>query len=227
MRKAIQLFLTENETQEKREQSFSSLINKNFNQSLKCFQRIVPSIYSLIKQSGNGHHSVYINRESELDIVEYESGNVFYGTNRTNAISAHVERFLHSPHVLQLGKTRSKDEAIDTQNLDGLVVFGIGLGLHIYELIIKLKPKHLVVYESNPDFLGCSLYSGFWPKIFDYAQEQNISLYFQIPNNGKSLYSDLSELKQAFALERFAVYFHYHNSAVSYTHLTLPTICSV
>lgn len=212
MRKAIQLFLTENETQEKREQSFSSLINKNFNQSLKCFQRVVPSIYSLIKQSGNGHHSVYINRESELDIVEYESGNVFYGTNRTNAISAHVERFLHSPHVLQLGKTRSKDEAIDTQNLDGLVVFGIGLGLHIYELIIKLKPKHLVVYESNPDFLGCSLYSGFWPKIFDFAQKQNISLYFQIPNNGKSLYSDLSELKQAFALERFAVYFHYHNS---------------
>ena len=105
MRKAIQLFLTENETQEKREQSFSSLINKNFNQSLKCFQRIVPSIYSLIKQSGNGHHSVYINRESELDIVEYESGNVFYGTNRTNAISAHVERFLHSPHVLPVSYT--------------------------------------------------------------------------------------------------------------------------
>jgi hypothetical protein len=211
MRKAIQLFLTEDETQEKREEAFSPLINKNFNQSLMCFKRIVPSIYTLIRHNVTGHHSVYINRDSEIDIVEYESGNVFYGANRINEISAHVNRFFLNPHILQLDTTRTNDEIVNTQNFDGLVVMGVGLGTHIYELIKQRDVKHLVVYEPSLDFLSCSLYTGIWPKIFDFAEKNNVSIYLQVPNGGKSLYSDLSELKQAFDLEYFAVYFHYHN----------------
>tara|TARA_Y100000814_G_scaffold277934_1_gene239346 strand:- start:12962 stop:16324 length:3363 start_codon:yes stop_codon:yes gene_type:complete len=213
MRKAIQLFIEDDKTQLEKEEALLPVITKNYNKSLTSFQRIVPSIYKTLKNHTSQHNSVFVNKEGEVDIVESSSGTVFYGSQVSKSISRHVERFLATPQQLQLSSAEGRPTLTPTPSRENaLVVFGVGLGWHLAELLNATDIKHIVVYEPNIDYLVCSLYAGVWPRIFDIAQKNKVSLYLQLPSNGKSLYSDLNELHSAFGISSSLVYFHYHCS---------------
>ena len=213
MRKAIQLFIEDGETQLEKEEALLPVITQNYNKSLLRFQRTVPSIYKLLKNHTFQHNSVFVNKDGEVDIVESSSGTVFYGSQVSESISRHVEHFLAKPQQIQLSTAEECSTLITLQSSErALVVFGVGLGRHLVELLNATDIKHIVVYEPNMDYLVCSLYAGVWPRIFDIAKRKNVSLYLQLPNNGKSLYSDLNELHSAFGISSSLVYFHYHCS---------------
>ena len=213
MRKAIQLFIEDDETQLQKEEALLPVITQNYNKSLTGFQRTVPSIYKILKNHPFQHNSVYVNKDGEIDIVESSSGTVFYGSQVSESISRHVEHFLAKPQQIQLSTAEECSTSITPEASEqALVVFGVGLGRHLVELLNATDIKHIVVYEPNMDYLVCSLYAGVWPRIFDIAHKNNVSLYLQIPNNGKSLFSDLNELHRAFGISSSQVYFHYHCS---------------
>ncbi|NQY17563.1 motility associated factor glycosyltransferase family protein [Alteromonas sp.] len=213
MRKAIQLFIEDDETQLEKEEALLPVITQNYNKSLTGFQRTVPSIYKILKNHTFQHNSVYVNKDGEIDIVESSSGTVFYGSQVSESISRHIEHFLANPQQIQLSTAEECSTSITPQSSEhALVVFGVGLGRHLVELLNATDIKHIVVYEPNMDYLVCSLYAGVWPRIFDIAKRKNVSLYLQMPNNGKSLFSDLNELNRAFGISSSQVYFHYHCS---------------
>lgn len=207
MRKAIQLFIENEQVQLETEEAILPFISRSYTRSLKCFQRSVPSVYRLLKTESLLHNSIFANKDGELDIVESNSGNVFYGKDVTSTVFRHVQQYLNSPQKLTIKTTEDNSKISDDK---ALVVFGIGLGLHLFELIRSTEVKHVVIYEPNVDFLVCSLYAGVWPKIFDLAQKKKVSLYFQVPNNGKSLFSDLCELYGTFGISSLFIYFHYY-----------------
>lgn len=213
MRKAIQLFIEDDETQLEKEEALLPVIAQNYNKSLTGFQRTIPSIYKILKNHTFQHNSVYVNKDGEIDIVESSSGTVLYGSQVSESISCHVEHFLAKPQQIQLSTAEECSTSITPEASEqALVVFGVGLGRHLVELLNATDIKHIVVYEPNMDYLVCSLYAGVWPRIFDIAHKNNVSLYLQIPNNGKSLFSDLNELHRAFGISSSLVYFHYHCS---------------
>ncbi|MEC8376064.1 MAG: hypothetical protein VX078_14830, partial [Pseudomonadota bacterium] len=78
MRKAIQLFIENEQVQLETEEAILPLISRSYTRSLKCFQRSVPSVYRLLKTESLLHNSIFANKDGELDIVESNSGNVFY-----------------------------------------------------------------------------------------------------------------------------------------------------
>ena len=213
MRKAIQLFIEDEESQLEKEEALLPVVTKNYTKSLKCFQRIVPSVYQLLENYTFQHSSIFANKDGELDIVESSSGSVFYGKDPKKSVAQHVEQFLAAPQSLVL--TQPDGSAISSttpSHEQAIIIFGIGLGQHILALMQSADIKHIIIYEPNLDLLFCSLYTEFWPIIFDLARSQNVSLYFQVPNNGKSLFADLSELHNAFGINSLWVYFHYHSS---------------
>ncbi|WP_420935271.1 6-hydroxymethylpterin diphosphokinase MptE-like protein [Alteromonas sp. A081] len=213
MRKAIQLYIDEEQSQLEKEEALLPTITKNYKKSLTSFQRNVPSIYRLLKNHTFQHHSVFVNKDGEVDIVESNSGTVFYGSAVSESISIHVDLFLANPQYLQFITPESNSIGNTPRlNEQALVVFGVGIGRHLIELLNATDIKHMVVYEPNMDYLVCSLYAGVWPRIFDIARRKKVSLYLQISNNGKSLFSDLNELHGAFGVSSSLVYFHYHCS---------------
>lgn len=213
MRKAIQLFIEDDKLQLEKEDALLPVITQNYNKSLTRFQRTVPSIYKILKNHTFQHNSVFVNKDGEVDIVESSSGTVLYGSQVSKSISRHVEHFLAKPQHIQLSTAEECSILNTPQSSElALVVFGVGLGRHLVELLNATDIKHIVVYEPNVDYLVCSLYAGVWPRIFDIAHKNNVSLYLQIPNNGKSLFSDLNELHRAFGISSSLVYFHYHCS---------------
>ena len=213
MRKAIQLFIEDDKTQLEKEEALLPVITKNYNKSLTRFQRIVPSIYKILKNHTFQHNSVFVNKDDELDIVESSLGTVFYGYQVSESISRHVQHFLAKPQEIQFSTAERRSTLTPPPSSErALVVFGVGLGHHLVELLNATDIEHIIVYEPNMDYLVCSLYAGVWLNIFDAAQKKEVSLYLQTPNNGKSLFSDLSELHSAFGISSSLVYFHYHCS---------------
>ncbi len=55
-----------------------------------------------------------------------------------------------------------------------LVVFGIGLGLHLEALIEKIKPRTVILIEPNLEFLHQSLHVTPWRKILDICAVENV-----------------------------------------------------
>jgi hypothetical protein len=213
MRKAIQLFIEDDQAQLEKEEALLPVITKNYNKSLTSFERTVPSIHKFLKNYTFQHNSVFVNKDGELDIVESSSGTVFYGSQVSESITRHVGQFLTRPQLLELSTVEWSSTVTHAPSSQrALVVFGVGLGQHLIELLNATDIKHMIVYEPNVDYLVCSLYAGVWPAIFDTAKRNNVSLYLQIPNNGKSLFSDLNELQGAFGISSSLVYFHYHCS---------------
>ncbi|AUC87634.1 hypothetical protein CW735_04985 [Alteromonas sp. MB-3u-76] len=213
MRKAIQLFIEDDQAQLEKEEALLPVITKNYNKSLTSFERTVPSIHKVLKNYTFQHNSVFVNKDGELDIVESSSGMVFYGSQVSESITRHVGQFLTRPQLLELSTVEGSSTVTHAPSSQrALVVFGVGLGQHLIELLNATDIKHMIVYEPNVDYLVCSLYAGLWPRIFDIAQRKKVSLYLQIPNSGKSLFSDLNELHSAFGISSSLVYFHYHCS---------------
>ena len=213
MRKAIQLFIEDDKTQLEKEEALLPVITKNYNKSLTSFQRIFPSVYKILKNHKFKQNSVFVNKDGEVDIVESISGTVFYGPQVSRSVSRHVEHFLAKPPLVKLSSAEGRSNFTQAPSIENaLVVFGVGLGMHLIELLNATDIKHIVVYEPNIEYLVCSLYAGVWPRIFDIAQKNTKTLYLQIPNSGKTLFSDLNELNSAFGISSSLVYFHYHCS---------------
>ncbi len=102
---------------------------------------------------------------------------------------------------------------LSSQNIDALILLGLGTGEIINCLLEKANFKHLVIYEQDYEMLACSLASFDWKHLFEYAEQNGIGLFLQIGNKLTTLKSDLEELNQALSIQHFLFFQHcYHPS---------------
>ncbi len=64
-----------------------------------------------------------------------------------------------------------------------LIVIGLGLGLHVEELIERVKPRHVLIVEPNKGFLRHSLSAVDWERVFALCDEIEASLDFLVGVN--------------------------------------------
>jgi len=87
-----------------------------------------------------------------------------------------VENFVRKPKRLIVPLPRLKGQDLrlkyDSENIPFLLIFGVGLGYHLEELIKRFNIQHAIAVEINPDLFKMSLSSINWKNVFNYFSKK-------------------------------------------------------
>ena len=123
----------------------SSQIQQNQRESINAFKRYIPSLLPYAFSQAKSNISIFCNKAKELNIVDYNSGQTFYGNKPLTEVTAQVNKVAQQADLVNLNTGQWTQRALPI-SLDALVVFGIGAGYHIQQLIERYDIKHLIIY---------------------------------------------------------------------------------
>lgn len=188
----------------------SILHKKNIN----VFQRNIPSLVQYLQKNLTKNISIFNNWRDEANIVNISTGRTLYGLHPESEITKQVQLFEESPLYLNidLGAPAITDEHLTRDSeLECMIVFGCGMGLHLEQLIERFQIKHLIVYEPEIQYFQCSALLTEWEEIFKIAKEKGTHLYLQLEKDGRHLLDDVSQLLSVFQISRIYFFRHYNN----------------
>ena len=208
----------------------SAKIDKTFQRNIKAFKQHIPSMVQQLSEIVPSSYALFVNKHQRLNIVDYASGETFYGFDPDIEVQDQVENLFQYLRYIDCDASEhpnaacSLDSPIDnlrcyadlakaalSQNsADVLLVLGIGLGKHILPLMQQTNAKHVILYESDVAVLRASILSEDWKAILEYAAENSIAIYFQIGDKAKDIFSDLVELKHHVDCRHIFVFKHLH-----------------
>lgn len=97
-----------------------------------------------------------------------------------------------------------------------LVVVGIGLGLHVPQLLERINPRHVVLIEPMEEFLVHSLHALDWRALSDQCTARNASLDVIVQLDPRAAQKELDELMTRFgasSVDGAYAYLHYQTDA--------------
>ena len=207
MLKDITLHVDQDEERQRSlEGEASEIIQKRQRQNLNAFRHTIPSIYEQILSAPKSAKSILCNKHGQLNIVDYQSGRVFYDEFPQDEVTAQVNSFLKKPTIIH-NENIAKGEA----ESEVMVIMGIGLGHHIASLFEKSTAKHYIIYEPDFAFFMCSLSAISWQDIFRLASREKKAIYLQIGKDGRGVASDLNELAEHVHFSTVSVFKHYNH----------------
>lgn len=233
MLKNIQLHISsDEELQSSLEHNAANKVKENQKRNLQAFKRLMPNVYKVLCNATNSSESIYINREGEIDIIDYSNGRVFYGEHVQASVVNHLVNF--AKHPLCVHRYNSPQDGLtpDSELFLGLnepeverlrsaqplpkkipvcVVFGVGLAHHIPWLLEQYDIENLIIYEPNLEYIKCSLATTNWYSAFELAADKGTAVYLQLENDGRTLCEDLSELNANVPFETVVIYKHYQH----------------
>lgn len=214
----------DNQQQAKLEQALSSQINQKFTSNFHAFSQYIPSVVPLLQQHEVQKHSIFCTRTGELNIVDFVTGRVWYGDSPYTEVQQEVQSFCQQAPYIDLNADNTaqpwSSELLPAQ-VDVIVMFGLGLGYQLAELMLNARIKYLIVYEPNLDALLCSVQANDWQQLFETAAATGTQIFLQLGNDGSSLPEDLLELQQIAAINRIYLYRHYFHPVMDKVLVTL------
>ncbi|MCC5824972.1 6-hydroxymethylpterin diphosphokinase MptE-like protein [Alkalimonas sp.] len=201
------------ERQAQVEQQAAAKINSIFTANMAAFQQFIPSVVDIVQQHSIQQYSVFSTKDAMLNIVDFATGRVVYGSDPIQEVAEEVANFVtNAPYVdlyhSDAGAADWPAEPLPAQ-INTLVVFGMGFGYQLNELLQQVRLRYLIVYEPSVDMLFCSLQANDWLALFETAAALNTQIFLQLGNDGSSLTTDLAELCQATEQDRVYLYRHY------------------
>jgi hypothetical protein len=205
MLQQIQFHVHEDERQQKNiERALAQEIRDNYRLSISAFERFIPTLADLIKKHDSSVSTLLCNKFGELNIINYNTGQVLYGEHPKQEVLSHYNAYIARTAPISLSSDNEK-------SVSAMVVMGLGLGYHIENLIREGRYQHIVVYEPNIDYFVCSLSSLNWRELLNIAKERSIALYLQIGSDGANFAKDMLELKKHIGVDRLDFYKPLHN----------------
>ena len=183
--------------QEALEKQVSVLINRNIRQNIDAFRQYIPSMVDMISQHDAQQYSLFCSKDAELNIVDFATGRVFYQSSARQEVMAEVQNYYGNAAYFLLKEPRdgrSWRHQTLPQQVDVMLVFGLGLGYHLNELLMNCKIRYLIVYEPNIDILLCSVQANNWQQLLNTAQSMGTHIFLQMGSDASAIPSELAEL---------------------------------
>ncbi|APD89129.1 hypothetical protein BM524_04495 [Alteromonas mediterranea] len=204
MLQQIQFHIHEDEQEQRRiEKSLALRIKENYRLSMEGLERYIPTLANLVKSSDTSVSTLLCNKFSELNIVNFNRGQVLYGMHPENEVLAHLNAYLSiSPTILLPNQGGS--------NVSAFVSFGLGLGHHLSYVVKQNIYKHVIVYEPNIDYFICAISAIDWRGILQTAKANGIVLYLQVGSDASSFCRDIQELSDHVDVGKLIFYKHFN-----------------
>ncbi|MFC7003963.1 6-hydroxymethylpterin diphosphokinase MptE-like protein [Bowmanella sp. JS7-9] len=227
MLKDIRLHLHQDEdAQTALEDLQADFIAAQFQQNMRALRAHMPSVAAELEQVRSQNISIFCNKSGGHNIVDYGTGRVLYGLEPQQEITTHLQHWQQHPLFIDLANQHPLHHSTDDvatraaaiakrsplpEEVDTLVVFGLGLGQHLATLLQQHRIRHLVVYEPELQYLHSSSLVGDWQQILDLAQQKNTLLFMLSGKDGRDLVENMQELQQHAGIAGFYLYKHYHH----------------
>ena len=149
------------------EQAISFQINQRFTTNIKAFAQYIPSVVPMIEQHAIQQYSIFCTRKGELNIVDFATGRVWYSDAPFEEVADEVQSFCQRAPFIDLNSAAPAEQTTwQTEPLpasvDVVLMFGLGLGYQLNELLHNARVKYLVVYEPSLDTLMCTVQANDW-----------------------------------------------------------------
>ena len=184
--------------QQQLETQLSAHIQQHLPQNIAAFRKYQPALLPLL-QGVAKQYFIFCTRAGEMNITDCTNGRVLYGECPSQEATLETQSFWqYAPYINLTSAPTPAGQQPQTEALpvavDTIMVFGLGLGHHIAELLRNTRIKFLVIYEPEADFLLCSVQAIDWTEIFELAEALGTQISLQIGNSGTSVTADLAEL---------------------------------
>lgn len=195
------------------EQRISAQISQRLTANITAFAQHIPSVVPMIEQHAIQQYSVFCTRQGELNIVDFATGRVWYSETPFAEVADEVQSFCQqAPYIDLTGNQAASDTCWPTEPLpasvDVVMMFGLGLGYQLNELLHNVRVKYLVVYEPSLDTLMCTVQANDWVQLFDTAAALGTQIFLQLGNDASAIAEDLAELATVADLKRVYLYRH-------------------
>jgi len=224
---------TDEEQQKKLEQQLSENIRNNHSRNATAFAKHIPSLLADVQNVTTQNIAIFANKNAEYNIVDYGAGRTVYGLNpkaevfnqfkiitrHMPFISLQLQSSRHLENEKRLGSELTQLSSFKKHigfdplpnEINVLVVFGLGLGYHILELVEQYQIKHLVIYEPERQYFQCSILANNWQTILQTMESKGTAVYFQLEKDGRDLVNNIEELSSHFPVDGFYFYKHYNH----------------
>lgn len=198
MLKYINYQLLDDEEQQKElERAVAPQISRNIRQNIDAFRQYIPSVLQMLNEHEIQQFSLFCTAKQQLNIVDFATGRVFYTENPQQEVADELSDYFQHASYFCL---RDHSDAQEWRNkplpakVDVMLVFGMGLGLHLLELISSSRIRFMVIYEPSADVFACSAQAADWREILDTAHAVGTHIFLQIGSEANSLPAELQEL---------------------------------
>ncbi|GGW63457.1 motility associated factor glycosyltransferase family protein [Alishewanella tabrizica] len=186
------IFQTENLATESPEyKSLALSIPKTYTLNRYYLTDILPDLSKALEENTNDF-SIFINNNNKANIVDNSTNHALYGLDAEAECEEEFLDFLKRAPYFSL--TNASGIEHDLKNADVLLVFGLGLGFSLKNIIEKANVKFVILYEPRLDILKCSMYTLDWQALLELATKRGIYVGLQIGNAGTSLAEHLTEI---------------------------------
>ncbi len=189
--------MDDEQAQQLLEKQIAPAISRNIRQNIDAFRQHIPSMLGLLEEHTTHQYSLFCSKQGQLNIVDFATGRVFYGSDPQTEVATEVASFCQRAPYFLLDNAEAQpswDSMPLPLRTDVIIMFGLGLGLQIQHLLQSCRVRYLIVYEPEFDILNCSVQATDWRDILEMAAIQGTHVFLQIGSDASSLPAELSEL---------------------------------
>jgi len=238
MLKDIRIHLAAEEAeQEHLEQALSRHIVANHRRNVMAFARHIPSLVPEVQNVTTQNIAIFANKSGEYNIVDYGTGRTVYGLNPRAEIESQYQNIRqHAPYIALNDSGETSDFATHEtlsevehvtdlpgykqlmtyaplpQDINVMVVMGLGLGYHIEQLVTQHNISHLIIYEPERQYFQCSVLALDWQRLLQTMEDKGTAVFLLLEKDGRDLIENIEELTQHVEVDGFYFYKHYNHA---------------
>ncbi len=200
-----------------------ALLQKN----MAALAKYYPQVHDAIQQHNSRHWQLVTDQHGKPNLHHTERQVLFYQDYQADSAQLvadfcqhpfqddvligskpgyKLRSYLHNQKIRQLMPILERSVKKRPQlpaELDSLIIFGIALGEHISQLLLKHQVKNFYLCEPNLDFFAASLHVTDWAQLFAKIAEQGGRLYLNLGGNGSEYFYDL--MRQFYQVGAFSI----------------------
>jgi len=222
--------------------SLLSAPNDRLTNNLKTFKQYFPDIYKEYKNYRPKKWLPVTNSKGEVNLVKIDSLDSWYGESPMQDCTLNFENFNEQPnkdglilgyrgtklaHYIHYQFVKETEELLKQaeeevgalpDKIPSIIMFGLGVGYQLEQLLDEHTVEKLFICEPNPDFFYASLFAIDWQNIFETVEKSESRIYLNIGDDGTNLFRDL--LSQFYAIGPYilnSTYFYqsYYNASLN------------
>lgn len=242
-----QLTLSDELEQQKLEQKLAEKVRSVKHKNIQAFSTYAPYALEFMDIMGEDALSIFCTSSGKANIVDYSTGQCWYGVDpeleicaitksklmRLPKIPLTANAEINTPFIDYIKGTsfispesfasmQGEKVNVDQSHIGLLVQFGMGIGYELEEIANRVNIDNWLIYEPSIDVFKASVEVFDWAAWLEARVQKGQQVYLQIGNNASTLVEDILHIQSETGINEAYINRHYHHAEMDslYQYLT-------